>query len=753
MPKSLVLAVTKESLIQALDKFVEVNPKLKSSTKYDLLYKGLRFPPKEVVREAARIQNIKNWWEFNLSGGDSTNEPLRKMGFEIVKKDDFDFESNFILLLRNIGHENCKNYFDCVDILKSKLHWIEGDTRFSFGTSENNKLTITIGQRYCLNYQLYDERPWQFISNANLSFSSDDIEVGEFQGSPLAYFNKSKSFASLFNNISELTVACDQEMRRAQLSGFAKFSNQFFEDAIFNNQYRIELFNKAFKKIKSDLNNLPMNHSLNTILYGPPGTGKTFNCINKALEILGVETQVLTRKEIKEEFDKRVAEGQVVFTTFHQSMNYEDFIEGIKPKTVDGKITYEIEDGIFKQLCNKARFVSGNLLEVLEKFKNDISEEDGKPALTIKATGTTFDIVFRGTNVFYVQPHNTVKTNPWYPVNINHIKIAFETERYDGLYNPTYIREVIAYLKKNYGLKKQDVQSESKPYVLIIDEINRGNVSQIFGELITLIEDDKREGNAESISLILPYSKEKFSVPSNLYILGTMNTADRSVESLDTALRRRFSFIEMPPFSELVYNAIIQKYCDVYVEYYDFDAEHEPWVKVENGFSSLLNRNKEVYLGLSYKSIEKYIKKEDTSENFKRFKEFFLKEGISFLHVDILNTINNRIQILLDLDHQIGHSYFINISNLSELKMCFKNKVLPLLQEYFYGDYGKIGCVIGESFFEQKIVTSDPESKLFSFRNYDIDSFSEKEVYKLKDIDKMSEIDFIDALNTLLKVE
>lgn len=751
MPKSLVLAVTKESLIQALDKFVEVNPKLKSSTKYDLLYKGLRFPPKEVVREAARIQKIKNWWEFNLSGGDSTNEPLRKMGFEIVKKDDVDLESNFILLLRNIGEENCKNYFDCVDILKSKLNWIEGDTRFSFGTSENNKLTITIGQRYCLNYQLYDERPWQFISNTNLSFSSDDIEVGEFQGSPLAYFNKSKSFESLFNNISELTAACDQEMRRAQLSGFAKFSNQFFEDAIFNNQYRIELFNKAFKKIKSDLNNIPMNHSLNTILYGPPGTGKTFNCINKALEILGIETQALTRKQIKDEFDKRVAEGQVVFTTFHQSMNYEDFIEGIKPKTVDGKITYEIEDGIFKQLCNKARFVSGNLLEVLEKFKNDISEEDGKPALTIKATGTTFDIVFRGTNVFYVQPHNTVKTNPWYPVNINHIKIAFETERYDGLYNPTYIREVIAYLKKNYGLKKQDVLSESKPYVLIIDEINRGNVSQIFGELITLIEDDKREGNTESISLILPYSKEKFSVPSNLYILGTMNTADRSVESLDTALRRRFSFVEMPPVSELVYNAIIQKYCDVYVEYYEFNAEHEPWVIFENGFSSLLNRNKEFYTGLAYKSIEKYIKKEDNSGNYKSLKDFFLKEGISFLHVDILNIINNRIQILLDLDHQIGHSYFINISNLQELKMCFKNKILPLLQEYFYGDYGKIGCIIGEKFFHENI--SSNNSELIRFRSYDIDSFLDKPILKLKDIDKMSETEFLDALNTLLKVE
>lgn len=751
MPKSLVLEVTQESIIKALEKIIAENPKLNSSTKHDLVYNNQRFPPKEVIREAARIQGIKNWWEYNLSGGESTNQPLRKMGFTIVNKMQDNLEGSFIKLLQKVGEENCSLYFKCVDLLRSKLNWLEGDSRFSYGISENNKLSITIGQRYCLVFQTKEEKAWQFIANNKLKVSKQ-AEISEFQGTPLAYYYRSNAVQDLIENIDSISEACRVEMERTHVSGFTKYSNQIFEDAIFNNDYRKQLFNIAFGNKTIQLNSILMKRTLNTILYGPPGTGKTYNSINKALEIIGVDFEKLTREELKKEYDKRVADGQIIFTTFHQSMNYEDFIEGIKPKTVDGKIIYEIEDGIFKQLCNKARFVSGNLFEVLEKFKNDISEQDGRPALTIKAYSTTFDIVFRGTNVFYVQPHNSTKANPWYPVNINHIKIAFETEKYDGLYNPTYIREVIRYLENNYSLKKESKNTERKPYVIIIDEINRGNVSQIFGELITLIEEDKREGNKEDISLVLPYSKEKFSVPSNLYILGTMNTADRSIEALDTALRRRFSFIEMPSLPDLINKAYLEKYCDMYVQYYDFEAEHEPWSNYERDFISLLNRNKAKYENIPFKTLEKYIKKENSKENYIRLIDEFKQMEISFLPVDLLNTLNSRIEVLLDADHQIGHSYFMGLNNLSDLKYCFKNKIVPLLQEYFYGDYGKIGCVIGESFFIQNNSSLKYEQILFRFRDYDIDSFSEKTVYKIKDIDKMSNDEFLEALNNLLNV-
>ena len=171
-------------------------------------------------------------------------------------------------------------------------------------------------------------------------------------------------------------------------------------------------------------------------------------------------------------------------------------------------------------------------------------------------------------------------------------------------------------------------------YAIFIDEINRGNVSAIFGELITLIEEDKRASGKNPLSVKLPYSKKEFEVPSNLYVFGTMNTADRSVEALDTALRRRFSFKEIMPNPSLL-------------EDIEFDG-------------------------------------------------FNLKE--------VLETINERIEFLLDRDHTIGHSYFMDLESddTDGLEEVFKNKVIPLLQEYFYHDYEKIALILGSGFVTVK---------------------------------------------------
>lgn len=179
-----------------------------------------------------------------------------------------------------------------------------------------------------------------------------------------------------------------------------------------------------------------------------------------------------------------------------------------------------------------------------------------------------------------------------------------------------------------------------KNFVLIIDEINRGNVSSVFGELITLIEKDKRAGAEEELIVTLPYSKENFSVPKNVYIIGTMNTADRSIEALDTALRRRFSFREMPPKHELI-----------------------------GTIGSLKKDNGQL-------------------------------DDIDV--VKILETINSRIDKLIDKDHKIGHSYFLNISSTQDLRDTFRDKVIPLLEEYFFGDFGKISLVLGSSFISKE---------------------------------------------------
>ena len=180
----------------------------------------------------------------------------------------------------------------------------------------------------------------------------------------------------------------------------------------------------------------------------------------------------------------------------------------------------------------------------------------------------------------------------------------------------------------------KDICNEAKNdkennYVLIIDEINRGNISKIFGELISLIEPSKREGNKEELEVILPYSKESFTIPKNLYILGTMNTADRSIALLDIALRRRFHFIEMMPRYDILKGR-----------------------KINNIDLALL-----------------------------------------------LSTINERIEFLLDREHTIGHSYFLNIDSFEDLVSVFKNSIIPLLIEYFYDDFEKIKSILGDNGF------------------------------------------------------
>jgi 5-methylcytosine-specific restriction protein B len=405
--------------------------------------------------------------------------------------------------------------------------------------------------------------------------------------------------------------------------------------------------------VKNNSNKFNMN--LNTILYGPPGTGKTYNTINKALEIIGEEIEGKSRNEIKKLFEIRSKEGQILFTTFHQSMSYEDFIEGIKPQEplkAGDPISYKTEDGIFKQLCKSAETLTSatfelsynKLLNALKDSGQGMEIPTSKETITISAHPNGVDLSVESTT--YI---NTI--TKW------GLKYVSDSHRFVGVGGPFY-KAIFKVLTEKYGYQEEKKESNKK-YVLIIDEINRGNVSQIFGELITLIEEDKRLGNAEALETTLPYSKEKFGVPPNLYIIGTMNTADRSVEALDTALRRRFSFMEMMPV-------------------YDLPGMEKEIAGVELGV--------------------------------------------------LLETINKRIEKLLDRDHQIGHSYFLNIESETDLMLVFKDKVIPLLQEYFYGNYERMGLVLGNGFVEK---LSDDSVRFAKFQTEDND-YNDKTIYRLR---------------------
>lgn len=506
--------------------------------------------------------------------------------------------------------------------------------------------------------------------------------------------------------------------------------------------------NYADNSLNSKTKATMANHkiSLNQILYGPPGTGKTYNTINKAISIINPSFDLSqNRVTIKKEFDNLVELGLIDFVTFHQSFSYEDFVEGIKPKTVEKKnedeslihdVIYEIEDGVFKRLCKrsieqrqgeqikdkklinlsneefqKVDFYKLSLGDInnpiddaiyeyciensciaigfggIVDFSNKsvaeitrINEEKGFTSYSPIALNYFIHYAKIGDYVLISKGNRYIRAmaklvGDYYfkedsPIEYKHFRkvewiFTDEEMPISEIYGRSLSQMTIYKfekkdLRKDFFVPVKDNSEKDKMnnYVLIIDEINRGNIASIFGELITLIEDDKREGGKEALNTILPYSKEKFSVPSNVYILGTMNTADRSVEALDIALRRRFSFIEMVPNTNLL----------------DFDVDN-----------------------INIKSI--------------------------------VDTINLRIERLLDKDHSIGHAYFMSLENRDDLIDVFADKVIPLLEEYFFGDYSKIGLVLGSSFVKRVELDSN-----FRFADFDYDDQSDlldKPIYEL----------------------
>jgi len=483
-----------------------------------------------------------------------------------------------------------------------------------------------------------------------------------------------------------------------------------------------ELTNMATETAKKEENKEISTYPLNTILYGPPGTGKTYHTIDKALQIIDpsfYEKHKGNRSTLTEKFktllitDWKNPSGQIAFVTFHQSMSYEDFIEGIKPvrPETSGTIHYEIVDGIFKKLCTeanrKSRFsvtVDGQprelTKELFEQFYYSYSatlpdqKEPTSPVKLLTKEKSAFELFQNGAESIVVKAG--VKRAP--------MSLAF-SELSAVLFNekePTYksyeeivIKEILK--EKQFTNLQQD--SSQKKFVLIIDEINRGNISQIFGELITLIEDSKRQGKKEELTIILPYSKRAFSVPANLYLVGTMNTADRSVEALDSALRRRFVFEEMPPKPELLNS--YQRIKDLWVNHKDRYSVDQEWIDEEKAFCEfhgMTFTDKEGYKNLM-PSAEK-LDEELAAIIADDFRPVVTFDGLNL--EKLLTTINGRLFALLTKDHTIGHAWLMDVYSLQDLQAAFKNKILPLLQEYFYNHYAKIGFVLGKAFIDEK---------------------------------------------------
>ena len=363
-----------------------------------------------------------------------------------------------------------------------------------------------------------------------------------------------------------------------------------------------------------------MKAGLNTILYGPPGTGKTYNTAIYAVAICD-KLEIATVKgwqyeKVMERYKELLAEERVAFTTFHQSYGYEDFIEGIKPVMISdedasGDVQYSVKSGIFKRFCERAK-------RPLTMKKEDYGVCDNPTIWKVSLQGTGDNPVRKeclenGHIRIGIYSEGDLRTSRVENSFINKMKIGDivlscytestidaigvitgdfehrnEYTEYPLLRKVNWIvkgiqedilsinggakmtlaavhglprvslEDVYQIIEKYSPISEMGITQKKENYVFIIDEINRGNISKIFGELITLIEDSKRAGRKEEASAILPYSGKKFSVPQNVYIIGTMNTADRSIALMDTALRRRFSFVEMMPDTGCLENIVVE---------------------------------------------------------------------------------------------------------------------------------------------------------------------------------------------------
>lgn len=567
------------------------------------------------------------------------------------------------LNLKKFNKQQLEEYYSFLDLIIERFGLQEGDKRLVFNVNNEGRIVFTIGQRYVWITGTNEEGfKFEVISEKPINNDSDNYE-----GSLMAYWNKFNNISDVLNQQQTIFSAIEKELNRTQISGFLKYNKEELEKMAFDADLRKEVLDQSENQINIDeliknINELMSNTDntpaipLNQILFGAPGTGKTYHTKKMAVEIInGKKAQDRSREEINKEYEELIEAGQIVFTTFHQSLSYEDFIEGIKPKiTESGNVTYEVEDGIFKQLCSRANIIPDfdkgwNYLK--DKVKNNpnfslrtfngneiyVTEITDNEVLKIKYKGGKSD-KSDNDGVSYDRAKKLQEAFP----DLSVVKNIKEFRSVIGG-DSTAFWAVLNFIKN------------APTHVLIIDEINRGNVSAIFGELITLLEEDKRKGNPEHTEAKLPYSGKKFSVPNNVYIIGTMNTADRSVEALDTALRRRFSFVEMQPKPDILSEV----------------------------------------------------------------------EGVDLSK--LLETINQRIELLIDKDHQIGHSYFIGIQNIVDLQRTFKDKIIPLLEEYFYGDFGKIGLVLGGEFI--KSVENEiafPEN--FTYEN---DFSEDKKIYHI----------------------
>lgn len=598
-------------------------------------------------------------------------------------------ETNIIDILNNFDYNDLLNYYEFLDRIIEKFDLQEEDKRLVFNTNEK-ELIFTIGQRYVWNLRNIKNDNFNFRVISVKQFSPN---YEKFDGKQISFLNNESVFNTIISNSEDIFNAIEIELNRTKISSYSKYNDSSFKKLAFDEDYRSYIFSQLDKNKKTTITEAKKinmeNHSLNQILYGPPGTGKTYRLKNEYFSKYTLTENSISPEAYFEEVVSTLTWWQVIALSLLEigTSKVNDILENrwvskkavlSESKNVRATIwgTLQMHTIGDSKTVNYTQRQTPFIFDKTDDKKWQLFENE------LKEQAPEIYEILDSVNHFKPNPNKEIKH---YVFTTFHQSFSYE-DFIEGI-KPVMEdgQENVTYKIENGIFKELCLRAQSDPnnrYAIFIDEINRGNVSQIFGELITLIEYDKRIGAKNEIKVKLPYSKKEFGIPMNVDVIGTMNTADRSVEALDTALRRRFSFVEMMP---------------------EYDA---------------LNKI--------------------------QFDDFHLGE--------LLKTINSRIEALLDRDHTIGHSYFINIlpNDTEALNEAFGNKIIPLLQEYFYHDYEKIALILGEGF----VVCKEQNENKVEFAKWSDKNIDQPEVTRVFNIRKIdNNINIHSAIKSLLNRE